>query len=229
MRRHIELVESLLRYRSGYNNKRQKRDRDDSTVTLTVSSTRLDSEELELTFQITADDDDGSVFVELQEPPNCNFSFSVLADRTTAESGGYNCERGRGARVLPRLIVGAMHALKKKGHVFPELRWTGEAVCNLQYEWDHAAYTDAEDKDANVAEQAKKIGWRLDYYARLGFDVDGSVDDVADTLRESLEEEREDEEDEPNLKNMYIQYEGDVMQLSEAWKAKFELRVNVEE
>jgi len=205
-----------------------KRDRDDSTVTLTVSSTRLDPEELELTFDIAADDDDGLVFVELREPWDCKFSFSVSADRTTGESGGYNCERGRGAKVLPRLIVGAMHALEKKGHVFPELRWTDEAVCNLQDEWDHTAYTDAEDKDANVAEQAKKIGWRLDYYARLGFNVHGSVDDVADTLREALAD-IEEEEDEPNLENVYIQYDGDVVQLSEAWKAKFQLRVDVVE
>jgi hypothetical protein len=127
--------------------------------------------------------------------------------------------------VLPRLIVGAMHALEKKGHVFPKLRWTGEATCGLQDEWDHAAYTDAEDKDANIAEQAKKIGWRLDYYARLGFEVDGSVDDVEDILRNSLEEEREDEEDGPNLENMYIQYDGDVVQLSKVWKTRFRLGI----
>ncbi len=205
-----------------------KRDRDDSTVTLTVSSTRLDPEELELTFDIAADDDDGSLFVELREPRDCKFSFSISADRTTAESGGYNCERGRGARVLPRLIVGAMHALEKKGHAFPELRWTGEAVCNFGDEWDHAAYTNAEDKDANIAEQAKKIGWRLDYYAKLGFEVDDSLDYVADTLREALAE-IEEEGDEPNLQDTYIQYDGDVVQLSEAWKAKFQLRVHVEE
>ena len=62
---------------------------------------------------------------------------------------------------------------------------------------------------------------------RLGFDVDGSVDDMADMLRESLEE-REDEGDEPNLENTYIQYDGDVVQLSEAWKARFQLCVDVE-
>lgn len=206
-----------------------KRDRDDTTVTLTVSSTLLNPEELELTFDITANDDslygyDGSLFVELREPRDCKFSFSISADLTTAESGGYNCEQGRGARVLPRLIVGAMHALEKRGYAFPKLPWTGEAVCNFKDEWDHAEYTDAEDKDANIAEQAKKIGWRLDYYARLGFEVGGSVDDVADILRESLEE-CEDEEDEPNLDNQYIPYYGDIVQLSEAWKVRFELSI----
>ncbi len=195
------------------------------TVTLTVSSTLLDPEELELTFDITADGDGGSVSVELREPRDCKFSFYISADRTTAQGGGFNCERGRGARVLPRLIVGAMHALEKKGHVFPELRWTDDAVCNFGDEWDHAAYTNAEDKDANIAEQAKKIGWRLDYYARLGFEVDGSVDDVADILRDALAE-REEEEDEPSLQDMYIQYDGDIVQLSEAWKAKFQLRID---
>lgn len=204
-----------------------KRDRDDTTVTLTVASTLLNPEELELTFDITADDDDGSLFVELREPRDCKFSFSISADLTTAESGGYACERGRGAKVLPRLIVGAMHALEKKGHAFPKLWWTGAAVCGLQNEWDHDAYTGADDRDANIAEQAKKIGWRLDYYARLGFNVDGSVDDVANTLRETLAD-REEEEDEPNLEDQYIQYDGDMVQLSEAWKATFQLRVDDE-
>ena len=55
--------------------------------------------------------------------------------------------------------------------------------------------------------------------------MDGSVDVVADTLRDALAE-REEEEDEPNLQDMYIQYDGDIVQLCEAWKAKFKLRID---
>ena len=40
--------------------------------------------------------------------------------------------------------------------------------------------------------------------------------------------EREDEGDRPNLENTYIQYDGDIVQLSEVWKARFQLRVSVE-
>ena len=58
--------------------------------------------------------------------------------------------------------------------------------------------------------------------------MDDSLDYVADTLREALAE-IEEEGDEPNLQDAYIQYDGDVVQLSEAWKARFQLRVNVEE
>mgnify|MGYP001403654224 CR=1 FL=1 len=208
----------------GANNK--KRDRDDTIVALTVSSAHRAPPELKLAFEIEEDSDDRSLSVTLVEPQDCNFSFSVSADHTTAHSGGYKCERGRGARVLPRLIVGAMHALEQKGHTFSTLNWTGEAVCNLENEWDHDEYKAADDKDANVAKQAKKIGWRLDYYARLGFDVDGSVNDVAGILRDALEENEE--EDVPTLQDAYIQYDGDVVKLSQTWKSRFELRIDEE-
>lgn len=206
-----------------------KRAREDTTVTLKVSSTLVNpaAEELELTFAIEHDDEDASLSVELREPRDCKFSFSISADHTIAESGGYNCERGLGARVLPRLIVGACIALERSGHTFPKLRWTGEAVCGFQDEWDHGAYTDAEDKDANIAKQAKRIGWRLDYYARLGFEVEGTVGDVAESLREVLMET--DEGDEPSLENQFIPYEGDIVALCGVWKDEFQLRIHVED
>jgi len=51
------------------------------------------------------------------------------------------------------------------------------------------------------------------------------LDYVADTLREALAE-IEEEGDEPNLQDAYIPFDGDVVQLSEAWKAKFQLRID---
>lgn len=207
-----------------------KRDRDDNSVTLTVSSDELDPKDLKLTFEITEDSNDGSLFVKLVEPQDCKFSFSVNGKRTTADSGGYACEKGRGARVLPRLIVGAMHALEQKDYKFKTLLWRGEAVCNLESEWNHDEYKNATDKEANVVEQAQKIGWRLDYYARLKFAVDKNVDDVADNLREALKalEEEGEEGDEPTLADDYVSYGGDVVKLSQEWKEDFKLSVTVE-
>ena len=73
---HSEEKALLLSYRSS-KRKRNQMEPTLDTVTLTVSSTLLDPEELELTFDITAADDDGSLFVELREPRDCKFSFSI--------------------------------------------------------------------------------------------------------------------------------------------------------
>ena len=117
-----------------------------------------------------------------------------------------------------------------RGYKFTTLRWTGGAVCNLESGWNHDEYKDADDKEANVVEQAQEIGWRLDYYARLGFDVDGNVDDVADNLRSALTalEEEGEEGDEPMLADDCVSYGGDVVEMSQKWEKDFKLSVTVE-
>ena len=153
--------------------------------------------------------------------------------------------------MLPRLFVGALTALRTRTPV-TKLHFTGGALVNFEQtfnlsQYDHARALGASAAEADLDAQARKVAWRLIYYAQLGFDVDGSVRDIKDILHEALEarssegeeaaeeagdeegDEKDDEEDDEDddeeasdeylsLSDMYVDYQGELVELCARWK-----------
>lgn len=226
----------------------------ESRVTVTVHSPTLVPPKLELTFRIrnlveynTSGPEKGTLaddalWVELIKPEGCWFVFEVwgaegMSSCLSAQpapggsvettSRGFKCELegiGRGKRLLPRLFVGAMHALKLAGYTFAKIKWDSNADFLMKEAWNEEEYTNAEDKDAYIAELTKKLSWRLRYYKSLGFEVEYDEYDMQSTVREWIEE-RETVDPATQGGREYVSYEGELVKLCKAWEDKYQLRV----
>lgn len=177
----VSTQEYLLNYRSG------KKRKQESEISVVV--TMENNAPLYLTFEIENDN------VKLISPEKCKFGFSFDANSYSAESHGYACE-GYGKRVLPRLFLGAVTAFQYKFPHIETIRFSGEALVNFDPTFNMEEYKKADDADTNLENQAKKVAWRLIYYKKLGFDVDGDANDMRDFIKESIEEDKQNSEDE---------------------------------
>jgi hypothetical protein len=98
---------------------------------------------LEMKFKIEkVDERIGAFGVTLEEPGDCKFGFDLTFEESAtaiAHSHGYEC-LNHGKKVLPRLFVGTVTAVRHKFTQISQIHFSGEAVVNYDQTFDLDAY-----------------------------------------------------------------------------------------